>query len=44
MRSGFDGERRNAPELSKICESEGAEAITIYWRTREDNTVIAMWT
>ena len=36
MRSGFDGERRNAPELSKICESEGAEAITIHWRTRED--------
>lgn len=36
MRSGFDADNRNAPTLAKICESEGAEAITIHWRTRED--------
>lgn len=36
MRAGFDAGRRNAPALAKICESEGAELITIHWRTRED--------
>jgi len=36
MRSGFDQERRNAPELAYMCQQEGAEAITIHWRTRED--------
>ena len=36
MRAGFDLEQRNAPELAQICESEGAEAITIHWRTRSD--------
>jgi len=36
MRSGFDPARRNAPELAWRCQEEGAEAITIHWRTRED--------
>lgn len=36
MRSGFDHARRNAPELAHACQEEGAEAITIHWRTRED--------
>lgn len=36
MRSGFDASCRNAPELARIFESEGAEGITIHWRTRAD--------
>ena len=36
MRSGFDAESRNAPELCAMFEEEGAEALTIHWRTRED--------
>jgi tRNA-dihydrouridine synthase B len=36
MRSGFDHTNRNAPEIARICEGEGAEAIAIHWRTRSD--------
>ncbi|MEC8423736.1 MAG: tRNA-dihydrouridine synthase family protein, partial [Myxococcota bacterium] len=36
MRSGFDAGNRNAPELCRMFEEEGAEALTIHWRTRED--------
>ena len=36
MRSGFDADTRNAPQLAWQCQEEGAEAITIHWRTRED--------
>ena len=36
MRSGFDASCRNAPELAYMCQEEGAEGITIHWRTRED--------
>jgi tRNA-dihydrouridine synthase B len=36
MRSGFSADQRNAPELARICEGEGAEAIAIHWRTRAD--------
>lgn len=36
MRSGFDADSRNAPELCEMFEQEGAEALTIHWRTRED--------
>ena len=36
MRSGFDAGQRNAPELAWICQEEGAEALTIHWRTRAD--------
>ncbi|MFZ5481891.1 MAG: tRNA dihydrouridine synthase DusB [Myxococcota bacterium] len=36
MRSGFDGTQRNAPDVAWMCQEEGAEAITIHWRTRAD--------
>jgi len=36
MRSGFDHDNRNAPELAWQFQEEGAEAITIHWRTRAD--------
>jgi nifR3 family TIM-barrel protein len=36
MRSGFDAQSRNAPELAWRLQEEGAEAITIHWRTRAD--------
>lgn len=36
MRSGFDSTNRNAVELAYMCQEEGASAITIHWRTRED--------
>ncbi|MCP4805462.1 MAG: tRNA-dihydrouridine synthase [Proteobacteria bacterium] len=36
MRSGFDAGRRNAPELAWACQEEGAAAVAIHWRTRED--------
>ena len=36
MRSGFDHNIRNAPDIAKMCEDEGADAITIHWRTRAD--------
>lgn len=36
MRSGFDQDQRNAPEVAWIAQEEGAEAVTIHWRTRAD--------
>lgn len=36
MRSGFDATTRNAPEIAWICQEEGAEAVTVHWRTRAD--------
>ena len=36
MRSGFDHAQRNAPDVAWMCQEEGAEAITIHWRTRTD--------
>lgn len=36
MRSGFDHTQRNAPDIAYIAQEEGAEAITIHWRTRSD--------
>jgi nifR3 family TIM-barrel protein len=36
MRSGFDADTRNAPALAARFEDEGAQAITVHWRTRED--------
>ena len=36
MRSGFDAQTRNAPELCYRCQEEGVDALTIHWRTRED--------
>ena len=35
MRTGWDSESVNAPELAKICEAAGAAAITIHGRTRK---------
>ena len=36
MRSGFDHTNRNADEIAYIAQEEGAEGITIHWRTRSD--------
>ena len=36
MRSGFDHDQRNAPEVAEACVAEGADAIAIHWRTRRD--------
>lgn len=34
MRTGWDEEHINAPELAKLCEEAGAAAITVHGRTR----------
>lgn len=34
MRSGWDKDNLNAPELAKICEEAGASAITVHGRTK----------
>ena len=34
MRTGFDNESINAPELARRCENAGASAITVHGRTR----------
>ncbi len=36
MRSGFDADNRNAPEIAWIAQEEGAQWVAIHWRTRED--------
>ncbi len=36
MRSGFDADCRNAPDIAKMCEDEGVESLAIHWRTRAD--------
>jgi tRNA-dihydrouridine synthase B len=36
MRSGFDHTNRNADDIAWIAQEEGAEGITIHWRTRSD--------
>ncbi len=36
MRSGFDHTQRNADDIAWIAQEEGAEAVTIHWRTRSD--------
>lgn len=36
MRSGWDPEHKNAPEIAWMCQEEGAEAVTVHWRTRQD--------
>lgn len=35
MRAGFTEETRNAPELARILEASGADAVTVHGRTRE---------
>lgn len=34
MRTGWDGNSLNAPELAKICEQNGASMITVHGRTK----------
>jgi len=34
MRLGWDDDRRNAPELARLCEQAGAQIVTIHGRTR----------
>lgn len=36
MRSGWDPDHRNAPEIARMCASEGVDALTVHWRTRTD--------
>lgn len=36
MRSGWDVEHKNAPELARMCEEEGVQGVTVHWRTRAD--------
>jgi len=36
MRSGWDQEHKNAEEVAWMCQEEGAEAVTVHWRTRTD--------
>jgi nifR3 family TIM-barrel protein len=36
MRSGWDPAHRNAPDVAKMCEDEGAELVAVHWRTRTD--------
>ena len=35
IRKGFDEEHVNAPEVAQICEFNGADAVTVHGRTRE---------
>ena len=35
IRAGYDGEHINAPEIARIAEANGAAAITVHGRTRE---------
>lgn len=48
IRAGFDADRKNAPEVARICAAAGAAAIFVHGRTREqfyapssDNSIIA---
>ncbi len=36
MRAGWDAALKNAPDLAAMCEDEGADAVAVHWRTRED--------
>lgn len=36
MRTGWDPAHKNAPEIAWMCQEEGAEAVTVHWRTRTD--------
>jgi tRNA-dihydrouridine synthase B len=36
MRSGWDPDHKNAAEIAWMCQEEGAEAVTVHWRTRAD--------
>ncbi len=34
IRTGWSPDVRNGPAIARICEGEGADAITVHWRTR----------
>ncbi|TNE92288.1 MAG: tRNA dihydrouridine synthase DusB [Deltaproteobacteria bacterium] len=36
MRSGWDHDHKNAPEIAYMCQEEGAEMVAVHWRTRTD--------
>ncbi|MCB9679528.1 MAG: tRNA dihydrouridine synthase DusB [Alphaproteobacteria bacterium] len=36
MRTGWDADHRNAPDIARMCEDEGVDALAVHWRTRED--------
>ena len=36
MRTGFDLDQKNGADIAYICQEEGAEAVTMHWRTRAD--------
>lgn len=35
MRAGWDDDSLNAPEIAHICQEEGADWVSVHWRTRE---------
>ncbi len=35
MRAGWDHDLRNAPDIARMCEDEGVDALAVHWRTRE---------
>jgi len=36
MRTGWDHDHRNAPELARLAENAGVQAVTVHGRTRQD--------
>jgi tRNA-dihydrouridine synthase B len=34
IRTGWSPDTLNGPEIARICEGEGADALTVHWRTR----------
>jgi tRNA-dihydrouridine synthase B len=36
MRSGWDLQHKNAPDLAYMAQEEGVELVTVHWRTRTD--------
>ncbi len=36
MRSGWDPDHRNAPDVAAMCEDEGVEMVAVHWRTKSD--------
>lgn len=36
MRAGYSDQERNAAEIAWMCQEEGADGVTVHWRTRQD--------
>ena len=36
MRAGWDVDHKNAPDMARMCEEEGADGVTVHWRTRAE--------